>query len=282
MEVLRISMRAHRDWRADDEEDEDRDGPLVILDSSFLSENASRLRSVWLEGCFLPWTSPFLRNLTDLKISLEQTASPASLLGSASDLIRSLQAMPALQSLNLLNCFPPDLRSHPTSAVISFPLLTDLEMSGTVSECKAMFKMLDTPSGTSLILSCSTTNQTPAECCTVLPTVSAYLLRANNNGLALKTFALAHDEASLEIVMMIRDVIPFDFEPKFKLCFSWPASPITPDLPTLEKVCDVFAPYLNSLEAVRVRNPAWRPDHWTTYFSQSKMASRVHGSGFAG
>ncbi|KAI0308825.1 hypothetical protein OF83DRAFT_1288836 [Amylostereum chailletii] len=281
MEALAITVRAHQ--KEDNDSD---DGRSITLSPSFLSENAPKLRSVELQGCFLPWTSPLLRNLTNLEMSLKEHHTASLTFGSAADLILSLQAMPALTSLRLSYCFPPDLVSFPASHAISLPLLTDLGISGSFQECKALFRILDTPSSTSLTLTCSSTDDTGAECCTILPRVSAYLFQANRAGLHLSKFSLSHfpSMSSLEIRARAHeyDLGLYDREAVLNLSFSWPESPGDTHLPTIEKFCDAVKPYVESLEVVRVTSMVWSPEHWTTYFARATHALCVHGGELAG
>ncbi|KAI0310477.1 hypothetical protein OF83DRAFT_1088351, partial [Amylostereum chailletii] len=240
METLEITVHAHQ------EEDEDSDdGRSITLSPSFLAESAPKLRSVELHGCFVPWQSFFLRNLTNLKISLKEQPT-FSALGSTPDFIRSLQAMPALESLWLSYCFPPDLVSFPASTTVKLPLLTDLDISGTIPECNALFSILDTPSSTSLTLTCSSTDDTGAECCTILPRVSAHLFQANQAGILLRVFSLSHfsSTSSLEIQVKAQEYhgFSFDWQDVLNLSFSWPLSPGDTHLPTIENFCDAVEP----------------------------------------
>ncbi|KAI0312038.1 hypothetical protein OF83DRAFT_1177015 [Amylostereum chailletii] len=258
----------------------------IVLGPDFLSEDAPRLRFVRLRGCVVPWTSPLLTDLAYLELSLDHRYPAVSLsLGSTADLIQVLQSMPGLDSLKLENCFPRDLASHRTSTIINLPILTKLGVSGTVGECSALLRLLDTPSSTSLQIACRSMDATGNDCCIVLPALSAPLLRASQAGYQPQSLEISHVGSWLRVALSEELNVTGSARvgnPAFVVQFTWAQSPRKLHLPTIKKVLDSLADYMKSLRTIRVRGEAWRAKHWLAFFPNATQVLHVCGVGMAG
>jgi hypothetical protein len=113
----------------------------VSLPSNLLGRSASRLRSLRLWNCDLPWDSPLFHGLTRLRISgVSPTKKPTS-----TELLDALRATPFLELLHLDGSVPVTHErtvNSPRAAVVVLPRLTSFLISSVDFDCA---DLLDCP-----------------------------------------------------------------------------------------------------------------------------------------
>ncbi|KAI0043304.1 hypothetical protein FA95DRAFT_1681999 [Auriscalpium vulgare] len=122
--------------------------PVVTLSTPFFADHAPRLRKLAIcnvRGSL--WTSSFLRNLVCFHVS-GCVQPPRSM----REFMIALQQLNRLEVLGLHNCFPSFSTSRPsdTSQTAQLPLLRQLKIAGTASECVGFLHHVQTPSTATL------------------------------------------------------------------------------------------------------------------------------------
>ncbi|KIJ65672.1 hypothetical protein HYDPIDRAFT_110816 [Hydnomerulius pinastri MD-312] len=125
----------------------------LILDSLFNGE-APALRKLELYNCHVPWTSPILSGLTNLRLrQLASTCQPT-----IAELRSVLRRMPRLVDLHLENALPSN--SVPStydtdSEILELPHLSRLSLIASVSAIVALLSNLHIPLTTDVRLQCT-------------------------------------------------------------------------------------------------------------------------------
>jgi len=139
---------------------------IMILPQSFLNNDAPLLRTIDLDGCFLPWHSGLFQSLTTLHLnffgeySLPNPPEPTNITAIMSALTNS----PQLESLRLhlppefIDIFP-NLRTSGIQWPAEFPLLESLDLRGTCETCASILEHMRLPSHLRLELDCSESDE---------------------------------------------------------------------------------------------------------------------------
>ncbi|ETW84720.1 hypothetical protein HETIRDRAFT_314475 [Heterobasidion irregulare TC 32-1] len=139
------------------------DERCVHLPVDLFGHHAPLLRSAFFHGCSIPWSSPLLRNLSYLDITLpplqQSNMDVAPYLPSHEEFFDLLANMHQLESLSIEEYFPRYLPEATASSrmrhpVIKLPHLSALKLVGQWSDCALVLGSIEVPATSRIILDC--------------------------------------------------------------------------------------------------------------------------------
>ncbi|KAI0055523.1 hypothetical protein BV25DRAFT_1921762 [Artomyces pyxidatus] len=249
------------------------DGPRIAISTpppTSAVRLASQLRTIRLQGCHLSWEYPLGYALKHLTVRLP---GPASRHGSVrteltafspiafENMIRSLNAMPNLETLNLGHCLP---RRDPTLSSASFsqpkahlPKLVCLVLCGHVGECHDIIQAIKIPFKAYISLSMPTTPGSRGEdCLAILPFIKAHLTGREATVLEPAQRELDISDSS-GLSVCAREANPRDSDslpPKTTLLhlnFQYDSEDHGVSLDVMRKVCDAVS--LRNVETLSIK-----------------------------
>ncbi|KAJ7180688.1 hypothetical protein C8R46DRAFT_1070260 [Mycena filopes] len=162
---LSLSLLSH--WQTSPER--------VVLPADFLNGEAPRLRKIELTGFSIPWDSPLMSNLVNLKVMNPGAPPPPS---SMNELVEALGRMPLLETLELENVLPTLAEDITTICVPSvraqLPCLKRIVLVSYVSVLQVADTLnhLSYPSTTSMKISCRASSGSCGGFTSLIPTLS--------------------------------------------------------------------------------------------------------------
>ncbi|KAL0581325.1 hypothetical protein V5O48_000701 [Marasmius crinis-equi] len=126
---------------------------FITLPDSFLGCDTPRLHKLELYRCQIPWNTPFLTDLTFLKIDWSGYRCRRPL--TIAQFVEIFRSMSELTALELRNCLPlcPYTTNSPES-VVFFPRLRQLVLASTEAQCANVLNHVSFPSTTAITLVC--------------------------------------------------------------------------------------------------------------------------------
>ncbi|ETW86352.1 hypothetical protein HETIRDRAFT_309161, partial [Heterobasidion irregulare TC 32-1] len=127
---------------------------VLHLPPGLFAQHAPRLRTALFDDVKATWSSPILRNLTTLSISLSQRKVSPSNLPSPSEFFEAMSNMPHLEHLTIRHSLPRPLTaiSHGYSLTVTLHRLMSLTLEDTWFSSMAALQIIRFPSTTDLDL----------------------------------------------------------------------------------------------------------------------------------
>ncbi|KAI0308637.1 hypothetical protein OF83DRAFT_202978, partial [Amylostereum chailletii] len=181
-------------------------GKYTMISETLFSGVAPSLRRISFENCYLPWTSPLLKNLTYLKMNSTNHDRGAHT-GSFVDLLDALQTMSGLETLILLQILPRDHRDCTPAdrPVCNLPALEKIHVADIAGACVALLSHINIPSCVDFDVDCTWCDGDGEYCCLVLPFLSAAIRRVQSSGKIIRSLSIQRIHEGLLATLYEKD-----------------------------------------------------------------------------